>query len=254
MMWKTLKTLVKPKQERFAEKSIVFEKDNNLIIAQTDQHIANEFNSYFISSVQDIVNSIDAVNMWTCTSFNVINSAFDMFRLLTMNELRKILMSLDNKNSVNFILNTKILKYIFEIIGHVLLHFVNISMSEDEFPSELKCSSVIPIPKVANSNNACDYCPINTLPPIEKVLEIAVYEQLLEYFNKNDLLLGNQSGFRIHHSCETALQLTIANWNDQMDNDYYIVAVFIDFKRAFETIDRKILLRKLKYYGVGGMV
>ncbi|KAJ8940950.1 hypothetical protein NQ318_010151, partial [Aromia moschata] len=122
------------------------------------------------------------------------------------------------------------------------------------FPDKLETSTITPIPKIINASNAKDFRPINSLPPVEKILEMAVYKQITEYFNSNKLLIYNQSGFRKCHSCETALQLTISNFLKNIDNNKFTVTVFLDFQRAFETIDRSILLKKLQMYGVGGKI
>ncbi|KAJ8980268.1 hypothetical protein NQ317_018434 [Molorchus minor] len=53
-----------------------------------------------------------------------------------------------------------------------------------------------------------------------------------------------------NHSCESALQVTITEWKQKMDIGYYTIAVYLDLKRAFETIDRGILIEKIYHYGV----
>lgn len=252
-MWKTLKSLIKPKQAQFIANNIHFELHNSVIISNTNVEIAANFNKYFIASIVEIIESIPGTHQWSPSNNIAIQCNFNNFSLLTLSELKSIIFSLDNKIS-NLILNSKILKSIFQVIGHVILHFVNISLSKGQFPERLKTSIIVPVAKIENSNLACNFRPINTLPPLEKVLELAVYHQLVAYFNNNNIIIGNQSGFRAKHSCETALQLTIANWNNDIDNNAYVVAVFLDFKRAFETIDRNILIEKLKMYGVGGSV
>lgn len=253
LMWKTLKSLIKPKQAQFIANNIHFELHNSVIISNTNVEIAANFNKYFIASIVEIIESIPGTHQWSPSNNIAIQCNFNNFSLLTLSELKSIIFSLDNKIS-NLILNSKILKSIFQVIGHVILHFVNISLSKGQFPERLKTSIIVPVAKIENSNLACNFRPINTLPPLEKVLELAVYHQLVAYFNNNNIIIGNQSGFRAKHSCETALQLTIANWNNDIDNNAYVVAVFLDFKRAFETIDRNILIEKLKMYGVGGSV
>ena len=93
------------------------------------------------------------------------------------------------------------------------------------------------------------------LPIFEKILELVVHSRLETYFRENNLLIANQSGFRKSHSCETAIQWLISEWAQKMEKNNSIVAIFLDFKRAFETIDRERLINKLKYmYGVEGKV
>lgn len=84
------------------------------------------------------------------------------------------------------------------------------------------------------------------LSTLEKLLETIVKDQLIEYMEKNDLLTKWQSGYRKRHSCETALNLVISNWKKLLDKNLCVIAVFLDMKRAFETIDRKRLLEKLR--------
>jgi hypothetical protein len=88
------------------------------------------------------------------------------------------------------------------------------------------------------------------LPVFEKILEIVVKNQLSQYIENNNILISQQSGFRKHHSCETSLSLILKQWKEEIDRKRVIVSVFLDLKRAFETIDRKILLQKLLCYGI----
>lgn len=88
------------------------------------------------------------------------------------------------------------------------------------------------------------------MPTYEKILETVVYKQLLKYLNKNNTLVPEQSGFRENHSCETALQNVLNEWKINCDNKQKTGVVFLDFKRAFETIDRNKLIKKLDKYGI----
>jgi hypothetical protein len=88
----------------------------------------------------------------------------------------------------------------------------------------------------------------NMLPKHEKLLETVVKIQLEEHFETNNLFNDEQSGFRKNHSCETALDLIIANWTMDSEQKNSIV----DFKRTFETIIREILIKKFEIFGVKG--
>lgn len=84
------------------------------------------------------------------------------------------------------------------------------------------------------------------------MLERIVKNRLEEHLKKNKILNEEQSGFREKHSCETTLRKTMCEWRQEMNNGNMIGIVFIDFKRAFETICRQRLIRELKMYGVRG--
>lgn len=108
----------------------------------------------------------------------------------------------------------------------------------------------MPIQKVSGSIDISDHRPINTLPCLERLIESLAYNQFSEYVNINQLLSKNQSGFRAQHSCESTINDVLYDWQMALEDKKVIIAVFLDFKRAFETIDRDIQLQKLKKYGV----
>lgn len=247
-MWKCLKELVKPNQTRAS--NIQFEINNQNVILRNDIEIAENFNLYFVNSITNIMNSFTDSNEWSPDEhYPNIFGNFSEFHPLTLNQLRKIVFSLDKTNKSE-ILNNKILTECFGTIGYQVLEFINTSLRTGVFPDEFKVATVVPIPKINNSTEAKNYRPLNILPTLEKILELAVYDQISEYFKIHDLFLGCQSGFRARHSCETSLQFLITEWKNAIDKDNYIVATFLDLQRAFETIDRTILLQKLQYYGI----
>ena len=79
-----------------------------------------------------------------------------------------------------------------------------------------------------------------------------VHTQLVSYLQENRLLSPFQSGFRKQHST-TFAALSFANtiWRN-IDQGFMTVAVFLDFRKAFDTIDHSILLRKLHFLGIKG--
>ena len=122
-----------------------------------------------------------------------------------------------------------------------------------EFPDKWKNSVIIPTKKVSNAQHPQEFRPINTKPYTEKLFEKLIKKQLIEYVTNNNILIENQSGFRAKHSCETSLQLIISRWKCWIDKPgRVVVAAFLDLRRAFETISRKLLLQKLQAMGVRG--
>lgn len=134
----------------------------------------------------------------------------------------------------------------------MFLNIINASLTSGVFPSTWKLSTVVPVPKIAGTVDAENYRPINTLSTPEKVLEIVVKIQLESFVNNNNILIDNQSGYRGHHSCESSLNLVLAEWKKEINERKIIIALFIDFKRAFETIDIGRMLHKLEKYGICG--
>jgi hypothetical protein len=96
--------------------------------------------------------------------------------------------------------------------------------------------------------------PINMLPILEKILELCVHEEMIDYFKDNRLFYNKQFGFRRKRSTEDAIQLLLCQWRLTLNKKKAVVAVMLDLKRSFETINRKLLIDKLKCYKVGGVV
>ena len=94
-----------------------------------------------------------------------------------------------------------------------------------------------------------NYRPISVIPVVWKVFEKIVYDQLYQYLNDNKLLSSCQLGFRSLHSTLTALLEATNSWSVNIDNGFLNGVVFIDLKKAFDTIDHEIILSKLSYFG-----
>ena len=68
------------------------------------------------------------------------------------------------------------------------------------------------------------------------------------YLNKHNLINKNQSGFRAKHSCQTALIKLIDKWMERIDKGDIVGTLFLDFRKAFDLVDHKILMDKLSLY------
>lgn len=241
-MWKTLKEIVSTKSKKSDINSVEFE--NNTLSTE------NNFNNFFAESIIHIANSIPDVPTNYDDTVITAHSEISHFQTISLNKLKKVISNLKNKSSGDNNITVRIIKDLFDVIGYPLLHLINTSLTTGQVPSELKCSLIVPIPKVSNPKKPEQCRPINLLPVIEKIIEILVCEQLYDYFNKNKILYSGQSGFRHQHSCETSLQLVCSKWRRDIDKGNIVLSVFIDLQRAFETIDRKALLKKCAIYGV----
>lgn len=246
-MWKTLKTLIGNKQIEVQKNQIKF--DNKMI---KGDEICENFNRFFIESIENIVKNFTPHKTHIELVQPIqIDTKMEHFNKLTMSELRKIVKKMTNKESNTDGITVNIVKLAFETIGDKILNLVNSSLQYGIFPNEWKKSLVIPIEKKVGTIKCEEFRPINMVPPYEKLLELCVNDQIVKYIEDNHILTEYQAGFRKKNSCESALQTVLFNWKNALEDGKVIGVVFLDFKRAFETINRQLLLCKMGKYGMG---
>lgn len=246
-LWKTLKKLWKNKEN--SANCISFNGSS----VEDGNEICNKFNSYFVDSVQEINSSIENVPDTYNDQNEHLSDQLSVFRQISLDDLRKVVYSIGNSSGVENV-NLQVLKDSFEVTGKYLLNIVNKSLEIGKCPQNWKQSVVVPIPKIPGTTKAEEYRPINMLPIYEKVLEVIVKNQLLDYLKSQKILIEEQSGFRQNHSCESALNLLLYKWKRMIEEKKSIIVLFLDLKRAFETISRPIMLNTLRRYGVAGKI
>ena len=184
----------------------------------------------------------------------VLNSMF----LTSTNEAEKslVIKKLRSKYSTDCHgLNNFILTKIEYAIVPTLTFFVNKCFEKGTFPKCLRKAVVIPIHKCGNASEAQNYRPIRLLPTIEKILEKILCDQITTFLEKYDLLNKNQLGFRQKRGTTDALVNFLEGIREDWENGFKEVkAVFIDLKKAFDTIEQNMLLEKLENIGMRGPV
>lgn len=96
-----------------------------------------------------------------------------------------------------------------------------------------------------------NYRPISILPTVSKIAEKWVASLLVEHLNKGDTPLHPmQFGFHAHHSTETALCTFTEKVKGLLDKNSCVSAAFLDLKKAFDTVDHRVLLSRLTSFNL----
>ena len=252
--WKTINEALsgnRPSEKQSLPISLTIE--NTEITKDLD--IANQFNTFFINIGANLAKNIEYQGIKKHNHYltETYNNAFEFTEIDDMT-VKKVIDSLQAKNSSGFDgYSTKFLKHITPAIIKPLTLLTQQVLAKGIFPDKLKLAKVIPIYKKGEQSLINNYRPISLLPVISKVLEKIIANQISSFFERNELFSRNQYGFRAAHCTEhAAIELT-DRIITKMDNNEIPIGIFLDLSKAFDTINHKILLSKLKYYGISGV-
>ena len=169
-------------------------------------------------------------------------------------EILDIINSLSNKSTGPASIPLRLLKIVADLIVIPLCRIINLSFASGVFPDVLKVAKTIPLHKGGSTLEVNNFRPISLLSIFDKIIEKLMHKRLYDFFEENDLLYKKQFGFRRKNSPAHSLIEITEKIKESIDNGKYGCGIFIDLKKAFDTVNHKILLTKLEHYGIRGSV
>ena len=248
--WKNVEQIIRFKEKKKNCINTIENSSGNPIT--NPQEICEEFNKHFINVGKKISDSVQPTNL-SCTNLIQPISKSMFLSPVTSIEVYDIISDMNfRKKTPSFSPLIKFIKYAAEQISPVLSKIFNMCISEGIFPNQFKIAEVLPLHKSGSKFNLHNFRPISLLSPFSKIFEKCIYARLYNFLTKNNILNNSQFGFRENSSTENAVLQMCNNILESLDKKETVCSLFVDLRKAFETVNHKILLQKLYQYGVRG--
>ena len=218
--------------------------------------IAEGFNDFFVNVGPSLADAIPHTDVdFESYLSDPITETF-IFANVTPTMIFNTLSKLKSKSSSGADnISTVLLKDIIPIIILPVTHLFNLSFKTGYIPESYKCAKIIPIYKSGDKDTFTNYRPISILPDFSKLLEKMASLQMFKYINKFNIFYEHQYGFRPKHDTNQPLLHFLDKVYKGLNkpNSEYSLSIFLDLKKAFDTCDHHILLRKMENYGFKGI-
>ena len=221
------------------------------------KEISNQFAKYFSNVGKNFALKTDTPIRPLKNYLNKIpsNSTSMFFEPASVEEVSRTINNLKPKNSSGYDdISNKLLEMLHPVIIHPLTNIINMSLQEGIFPNDMKQADTVPLYKGKERYCTTNYRPISLLLTLSKVLEKIVYKRTVSFLDRNKIIYNSQYGFSEKHSCTDAVMELCTEILKARENNLSTISVFLDQSKAFDTLDPKILLRKLEIYGIRGTV
>lgn len=232
--------------------SIALIKDG--VTITNGQEICEIFNNYFSSIGQKLANTIHIDPMVNPLSSvqRIPDSIF--LAPASGNEVTLLINNLKRNKSCGFDnISADVIKNNSVVFSRILSEAFNKMLETGYYPDCLKVARVVPIFK---SGDACDpnnYRPISTLSIFNKILEKLLLNRIIPFLDKHKILYSLQYGFRQGSSTSTAIAELLDDVINGIDSKQAVGALFLDLRKAFDTLNHSILLEKIERYGIRGI-
>ena len=243
--WKNIYSIL-PKSTIEKQKDTIHLKNENGI--NVDINETSEFiNEFFTNIGPNLANKInDSWEYYGNIELDSIND-FTINRGLVHLFINEI--DVSKSSGIDYI-SSRCLKDALLELNTQICYIFDISIAQGIFPDLWKVATVVPLFKGGTKEDISNYRPVSLLPVPGKILEKLIHNQMMTFFNKNSILCENQNGFRPNHSTLNSIANLTNDIYESINNGKVILAAFIDLKKAFDTVNHEILIKKLEHMGI----
>ncbi len=253
-IWETLNSFMGNKSN--SHKSNDIEKllySNTIYDNKLD--IANIFNQYFVNVGAALANNLPPALVDFRSFLGPSNQNSIFLEQISTEEVCKVIKSMAGGTAAGDDgFNLELVKLNATILAQPLTYIYNLSLYTGIVPKRLKIAKVIPLFKKDDEKLPSNYRPISLLSVFNKIIEKLISKRLYNFFDHENIFYKYQFGFRKKHNTSLAVLEVTDFCYENLDNNKYVLGLFIDIQKAFDAIDIDILLVKLYHYGIRGVM
>lgn len=247
-VWEILNNILNRTQKK---KGFIDSIKINEEILTDPQAMCNSMNNYFVNIGRKMNESLPPSDTNPLQYLRGVYSNNFVITPTSFEEINKTVKDLKVTSPGYDELHVNLLRNTIHIIGPVLVDIINLSFHQGIFPDLLKIAMLIPLLK-SSVKEANNLRPISILTTISKLIEKLVFDRLLTYLLDNNIIIHEQFAYLKSLSPQSAIVYLLDKIMNYLDRGEYVIGVFLDLSKAFDSISHEILLKKLSFYGVRG--
>ena len=209
-------------------------------ITADKQIISEIFNDFFVSIGPNLALKIQNQTQSPLSDLGNRLSNTIFLEPVSEEKVYSIVINLKNSAPGYDEVTVGILKLSLPVINCPSIHILNLSLLEGMYPRQLKVANVLPLYKADDVMSFNNYRPVSLLSVLSKVFERTMHNRLISLLENNKILFKNQFGFRKQHSTYMALMVLLDKIVKALENGEFVVGIYLDFSKAFDTVDHSI--------------
>ena len=220
-------------------------------LTTTDQQVADVLGNFFQSvftkeeGLQDYLKDVNGDD----TALRTANLNIDFTKDAVINKLQRLQ---PDKSAGPDNLHPILLRNCAAAVAEPLSIIFRKSFETGDVPVDWKTANIVPIYKKGSKTDPANYRPVSLTSVPCKIMESFIKEALLKHLNQFNMISELQHGFMEGRSCLTNLLESLECWTKALDDGYGVDVLYLDYRKAFDSVPHKRLLQKLSLYGVNG--